>query len=279
MTSRLHLVFIALGLLLVGKVVCGCADNRTPAAPLDGSDVVFDCLPNLDGQLDADELPLSFDVVVDQLVAGDGTTVDLAGAVDERGVRVWDFSADRPGDDRVTVAPQPLAGRWHASSFPGGQFVLGAGDGLEAVYRRDDEALWLLGAASIEEAPPGGRTLLPYLRPVALLRFPLAPGDAWDEVGEVTGGVLSGLPYSGEDRYTIAVDGSGEVKVPYVRFSQAYRVRTDVEVAPAVGGVTVTQRQVSFLFECFGEVVRVVSRTGEPARDFTVAAEVRRFAL
>jgi hypothetical protein len=33
------------------------------------------------------------------------------------------------------------------------------------------------------------------------------------------------------------------------------------------------------LFECFGEVMRATSKTGEKNEDFTVASEIRRFGL
>ena len=35
--------------------------------------------------------------------------------------------------------------------------------------------------------------------------------------------------------------------------------------------------QISFLFECFGEVARATSQPNETNQDFTTAAEVRRF--
>jgi hypothetical protein len=148
-----------------------------------------------------------------------------------------------------------------------------AGDSL-AIYAQDDDALRLLGIAS---ATPD-QTLLAYDPPVALHRFPLADGDAWTESGQV-GGTLNGLPYRSEDTYEIEVDGTGALALPHLAFTQAHRVRTLVTIVPAAGGVTVTRRQVSFLFECFGEVARATSRDGETAEDFTFAAEVRRFSL
>ena len=44
-------------------------------------------------------------------------------------------------------------------------------------------------------------------------------------------------------------------------------------------GASVSRRQVSFLFECFGEVARATSRDDEQAVDFTTAAEVRRLGM
>jgi hypothetical protein len=272
-----NLVLILIGIALVLWALGGCGDNLTPVGDPD-DDRVFECLPDLDGTITAAELPVALGITGDYWVSPAGSQVDLAGAVDDRGVRVWDFGTEAADDQRVALGAEPLAGRWYAGSFPGGQFVLADGE-VEGVYHRDDQGLWLHGLASAEENPAGGTTLLVYQAPVALLRFPLEVGDAWVETGVVMGGTLAGLPYNGTDTYTISVDESGELRVPYVTFEQVLRVRTHVEVAPAAGGITTTQRQVSFLFECFGEVVRVVSRADESAEDFSVAASLRRFAL
>ena len=91
-------------------------------------------------------------------------------------------------------------------------------------------------------------------------------------------GVVQGLPYAGRDTYQIEVSGAGELVLPDVTFTQVLRVRTHLTAQPAVGASR-SQWQVSFLFECFGEVARATSRDGETAADFTTAAEVRRFGL
>jgi hypothetical protein len=245
-----------------------CADNLTPAAPDGGStDDTFACLPDLDGRLAAAELPIALDAAAQYLVATD-EIVSLAGPP-------WDWRAELAGEDKRSFAAAPLATQWYAAAFPAGEFATAAGPGVDAVYSADDDALWLHGLASIEP----DRTLLAYDAPVAVLRLPLAVGDAWTETGTVTGGTLDNLPYSGTDTYEVAVDARGELALPHLRFTDAYRVRTRVTVAPAVGGASVTRRQASFLFECFGEVARATSRDDEPLEDFTVAAEVRRFSL
>lgn len=273
-----NLVLILVGIALVLWALAGCSDNLTPPGVAGDDDAVFECLPDLDGRIEARELPVTVGVAGDYYVSPPGRAVDLAGVVDEGGVRVWDLATEYPDDQRVALGPDALDERWSAPWFPAGTFVLADGD-LDAVYSRDQQGLWLHGLASREENPAGGQTLLVYQAPVALLRFPLSAGDAWQETGVVQGGTLDGLPYNGTDTYTIEVDGSGELWLPYVTFEQVLRVRTHVEVAPAAGGVTTSQRQVSFLFECFGEVARVTSRADEPATDFGVAHELRRFAL
>jgi hypothetical protein len=212
--------------------------------------------------------------------AGAERTVDVAGSVDPSGRYLWDWAADFADDQVLRVAAAPLGAQWYADSFPAGQFVtpLDAAATVDSVYRQDDEALWLLGLASVEADPPEGRTLFVYSAPVAVFRFPLEPGASWVSVGEVRDGLYRGLPYAGRDVYEVSVDGSGRLQLPDVEFTQAMRVRTRVTVEPAVGAPT-SRRQVSFVYECFGEVGRATSRPDEPEEDFTTAAEWRRFGL
>ncbi len=248
-------------------LVLGCSDNRTHLSADGGAGGdVFECLPNLDGRLDADELRAAAGVEATYLV-GTNRTVDLSGPP-------WDWSEDA-GDQKQTFAATRLGDQWYAPVFPDGEFVVPLDGATDAIYAQDDEALWLLGIASV--APD--QTLLPYVDPVAVYRFPLEVGDTWTTVGEVTDGILNQLPYVGTDTYEVEVDAAGEMILPHLRFTDAYRVRTTVTVAPAVGGITVTRRQASFLFECFGEVARATSRNDEPLEQFTLAAEVRRFSL
>ncbi len=269
---------------LLGTLALACDANLTPPAEgVDAGNAEIACLPNLDGQIEAFEVPVTLHTPVDFYVSPDGTAIDLVGQVDEDGKRVWDFSEQSPSDARVQASVAPLAEKWYASSFPGGEFVLptdfGAGSNVDGIYSVDDDGLWLYGVASSEPEPAAGTTLLPYDEPVALYRFPLAPGDAWTEVGTLTNGELAGLPYNGTDTYEVEVDGTGRLELPYISFEQTHRIRIRVVVAPAVGGVTTSRRQVSFLFECFGEVAQATSRVDEPDRDFTTAAELRRLAL
>ena len=273
------LVLVIAGGLLLAAAFLACAENRTPS----GEEVtppLFDCLPNLDGQLDASELPLTLGLEADYFVSPDGTAVDLSGSVDSEGRRVWDFTSATTSDERIAIAAEPIAGKWYESPMSGATFVIPQDSGgLDGAYIRDERGLSIVGLASSEENPPGGRTLLVYEQPVLVLRFPVIPEQAFSAAADIAGGTLNGLPYNGTDTYDVTVDGIGRAELPDVTFTQSYRVRTDVEVAPAVGGVTTTRRQVSFFFECFGEVVRATSRANEPNADFANAAEVRRFAL
>jgi hypothetical protein len=285
----------ALPLLLL---LAACGDNQTtplerqpydPDEPEDvgqGSDTdkipPLTCVPNLDGRIDAAELTEALGVPVSYIISppGQERAVDLSGAVTDSGQRRWDWAQDLAQDRVWTVQAAPITGRWYADRFPGADFVLptGPATGLEAVYQRDDQALRLMGLASADEDPPDGQTLLPYLEPVALYRFPLQPGDEWITTAEVQGGTLLGLPYAAKDTYEVTVDAAGELLLPDLAFAPVLRVRQKVTLAPSVGR-SVSTRQVSFLFECFGEVARATSRIDEPDEDFTTAAEVRRLGL
>ncbi len=269
-----HISTPALALALA--LLPACSENQTPqTSPLPTPPTP--CLPDLDNAITAAEVPTVLDLAAPYLVTA-SAPVDVAGqGADD--TRRWDWSAERLEDTPTDITATALDDQWYAPMFPGGQFVTGSTGGLDGVYARDATAVYLLGLASPEMNPPGGRTLLIYDRPVGVLRFPLTEGDAWTETATITGGTVAGLPYNGTDTYAFAADASGELHLPYVRFTQALRVRTLVTSTPAIGGGTTTRRQVSFWNECFGEIGRATSRANEPAADFTTAEELRRFAL
>jgi hypothetical protein len=263
-------------------VLTGCGDNLThppdrPDYQNDGG-VVLTCSPNLDGQIDGAELKAALDVDVNYLVSppGEERTVDLAGESASTGHLIWDFSKDFATDTKVTIAASTLADKWYQGSFPNGEWVapVDAGGTIEGVYSQDDQAIYLHGIASHEEKPKDGQTLVVYADPVAVYRLPLEKGASWTSVGVVTNAMIKGLPYAGTDTYEVKDDATGELLLHDFTFTQVHRVRTKVTLAPSAGATQVT-RQVSFMFECFGEVVRVTSNTDEAEENFTKAAEVR----
>ena len=262
-------------LLVAAFGLAGCADNVTPAPTASPTPPVA-CLPDLDGTLTAAEVPVVLDTPLDYYV-GTGVTIDVAG--DGSGdTRRWDWSDERAADTIEATVAGALGTRWYAGLFPGGQFVSPGAGGLDGIYAKDDQGVYLLGLASPTDAAPT-KTVLRYTTPVAVLRFPLTEGARWTEVGTITGGTLNGLPYMGTDTYELGADARGELHLPYVRFVDALRVRVRVVSAPAIGGVMTTRRQVGFWSECFGEVGRATSRANEPADDFTTADSQRRLAI
>ncbi len=125
--------------------------------------------------------------------------------------------------------------------------------------------------------PPEGQTRLVYDAPVAVYRFPITAGATWTSTAGVTG-TFDGLPYRGQVTYAARVRDAGELRLPDVTFTEVLPVDFTVTNAPTPG-TPVVQRQVSFLFECFGEVARATSHPGEQSPDFSNAASLRRLTL
>lgn len=271
----------ALLLLLPLSLLTACGDNQTPPTrnPFVGGDAApLSCVPNLDNQIDSTELKPAIDVVASYLInpLGKDRTVDLVGKLDA-GKRVFRFDVDYADDQKLELKATAVSGKWYAASFPSGEFVTAVDSAgtLEGVYKHDTSGLYLLGIASREEAPKEGKTLLVYQAPVVVFRFPLVAGSTWVSTGTVSNGMIRGLTYAGKDVYEVEDDTTGKLVLHDFTFEQVHRVRTKVTVTPSAGIATM-RRQVSFVAECFGEVVRVVSKDNEPAADFTVAAELRR---
>lgn len=278
---------IGLMVCLALVVAVGCVDeNATPIPERQAYEPAeiepLTCVPNLDGKLESSELREAIGVPLTQRVspAGGMPTVDLAGQVDSAGSRRWDFSSDDASDQYLQVEAEAISGKWYASSFAQADFVIDAdGSGrTENIYRRDEEGLYLIGVASSKEDPAEGKTLIVYDQPVALYLFPLETGKNWVSVGTSRNAMVRGLPYAGKDTYKVTVEAVGELNLPDLTFEQAHMVRTEVLIEPAVG-TSISQQQISFLFECFGEVARVTSLSDEDETFFTTANEVRRLAL
>ncbi len=251
-------------------VLAACGTNLTPQP--EPPPELPSCVPDRDGQITVDELPIAYGSTV-TYYAGTMRTINTAAAN-----RHWDLS-EETNDPVVELGPIELKNQWYAASFPAGQFVVDGGGGLDGIYHQDDTALWLDGTASHDQAPATGKTLVRYAQPIAVLRFPIADGDDYSTVAQIPDGIVAGLPFIGTDQVDVDVTGDGSLDVPYVRFSPALRVRTLVTRKPSTGTPVVTRRNTIFLFECFGEVARAESRVDEPAADFTTAAYLRRFAL
>ncbi len=260
-----HLLFLLLA---------ACGVNQTPQ-PEPGP-TLPSCIPDRDGEITADELPLAFGSTVAYYAspAGATRTINTSSAS-----KIWDLTEERADDVVISLGPSELKAQWYAPSFPSGQFAVDGGGGLDGIYHQDDQALWLDGTASHEPAPAAGKTLIRYAQPIAVLRFPIRDGDMYTTTAQITDGIAGGLPFIGTDQVDVDITGDGRLDVPYVRFSPALRVRTGVTRKPSTGTPIVKRRNVIFLFECFGEIARAESRVDETAVDFTTAAYLRRFAL
>ncbi len=274
--------FLSLAVVL-GALACG--ENRTfPEKRAYQPEAVtpLACVPNLDGKIEANELKAALEVPETLVVspAGVHRMVDVAGTIDAQGRRTWNFATDYADDQLAKISASALTGKWFALSFPNGQYVapVDLGAGLLGVYSADGSNLLLHGLASSKEAPPEGKTLLVYNAPVAVQKYPLEVGKSWISVGVVQNGVIRGLPYAGRDTYQVSVDAAGRLELTDLTFTQALRIRTRVTVEPSVGA-SVSRRQISWFFECFGEVARAASLDNEPLEDFTTTSELRRLGL
>lgn len=264
-------------------LLAACSENLTPVEELpayQGTPTpVLDCVPNLDGALTADELRVATDIPVN-FRFNKNVPVDLTGLRDQVGVRVWTWDQPNVGDTLLSVAASTVSDKWYAAHFPDGQFVTGldADGNNEAVYRMDEGGLWLLGLVSADENPAAGQTLIQYTEPVLVTPLPLKKGDTWISVGEVRNATFQGLPYAGRDVYEGKVDDEGELWLPDLRFENTLKVVTQVTSEPSVGQ-SASRVQVSWYFECFGEVARAVSADGVTEANFSTAAEVRRLGF
>jgi hypothetical protein len=252
---------------VIALALAACTTNQTPQP--EPAPTLESCVPNRDGVITADEMPIALGATLSYYVGANRT-------IAQQGMR-WDFSAELADDDVVALGPVALKDQWYAASFPAGQFVVDAGSGLDGIYHQDDQALWLDGTASRDGAM-ASRTLIVYPQPVAVLRFPVAVGDTYTSRAPLAAATINGLPFNGHDDVTIAVVSSGLLAVPYVEFSPVLRVTVSVARVPTAGPTT-SRRSTLFLFECFGEVARAESNADESSAEFTKAAYLRRFAL
>lgn len=267
-------------------LLLACGDNETHsaqnAAYEAGAPAPLACVPNLDGKIDANELSPAYGVAARYLVnpAGQSRTIDLQGRVESGGARVWDYSVPFTDDRIATVIAEKPDDKWYAGSFPGAEFVtpLDLGGRTVTIYARTADEIRILGLASAEANPAEGKTLLVYDPPVTIYKLPLVPGSTHKSTGTTKNATLRGQPYAGRDTYEVTVDAAGKVILPDITFTQALRVRTLVTIEP-IAGATTTQRQVSFFFECFGEIARATSASNEPSVDFSNVTELRRLGL
>jgi hypothetical protein len=246
-------------------ILAACGTNETPQ-PMPAPELPS-CVPNRDGMITADELPIALGATIDYYVDTNQTVDQTL----QNGV--WDLSQER-NDSVIALGPVALGAQWYAGMFPAGQFVVDAGSGLDGIYHQDAEALWLDGTAS--QAMGANQTLIVYPTPLPVLRFPIADGETYSTTANITG-TIDGLPFNGSDQLDVDVTGSGRLDVPYVHFSPTLRVRENA--IRKTGATQVTKRTTIFLFECFGEVARAESKPDETNPDFTTAAYLRRFAL
>lgn len=263
-----------LSMTLLGGFGFACGENQTPYANFVLESPTL-CLPDLNGELSADEFPLLSEGSVEYAIANDQTVGYRLGK-DSEGVSVWDFSTPIEGSQTQSISVlgmQSLGDTWYGSLFPEAQWAI-ANDEQETtvgLYTFDEHSLSMLGLVS----PDNSETQrIVYDAPVSLMRFPMSVGDVFVSEGVIDEGVSNGLPFSGVHRYSVSVGERGELWLPTLRFLDVYRVDTLLEVEPTIGD-TFLVRQRSFYSECFGELVRLQSQINAEDSGFTNVAEIR----
>lgn len=234
------------------------------------------CLPDNNGVIARDELLFVPGATANYRVNPPGTLVTFDPKGSSAGGRPeWDFSSLQGSVVKLTV--EPLRDQWFAASFPGAELASPA-DAAARTYQILDlqpDRVLLLGLASRQK----DQTLIVYDPPVEAMRFPLQPGVRFSATASSKAGAkLNGLPIATRDTYAVAITAEGSLRLPSLRLSRVLRVETTV-TSRAVGGVTAVTRQLQWFAECYGEVVRAVSKTNETNPHFSQATELRRLAF
>lgn len=276
---------------LAASVAVALAACAPAPLPEEGSYIPVElpaCAPNLDGRIDAEELPFVIGATARVRVAAN-VAVDVAGAPGQSSARVWDLTRPDPADEALgLLTTEPMAGQWFQAEFPSAQLagpLVPSADGKSTLLGPivvDEDGVKLLGSASRDESPEEGQTFLKYDEPVLLYPFPLALGVHAETVAVALDGRARGIPLAIEDRFTVDVTAHGEVRLPDLILDDALRVTIRLQRVP-VAGFAVQQVTHVFLNECVGEVARMVSPfvllSDELPDDFDTAAEVWRLSF
>lgn len=230
------------------------------------------CMPNMDGVITREEIPLRAGLNAKFKIAAD-VDIDTHG-VDQNGTRTWDYSDDLAGDHLTILELQKIDSLWFAPKFPTATYAarLAESADLLGVFQLTDDQLLLLGVVS----PDDGlyRTELKYDPAVVVLQFPIEQGKTWTTNSQVSG-VAMGVASVYTEKYESQVDAKGNLVTPLSTFP-VQRVRT--LLTRTVGMMVTTTRSFSFATECFGTVATITSGSNETAEEFTKAAEIRRLS-
>lgn len=240
-------------------------------ANVDGGERI--CSPDHDGVVTRAEVPLRAGLRANFRIATNAT-VDTMGS-SSGGTTTWDYSGALTGDHDELVELLAPGGSWWAASYPTATHAaqLSTSSDNLGVFQITDDALLLLGVVS----PSAGvtQTNLAYDPPVVVLQFPLMNGSTFSTTSTVTGQAV-GVIAAYTETYTSVVDAAGTLVTPFGT-TPALRVRTEMHRTSGIATLT-TQRQFTFVAECFGIAATITSGAFETDVEFTSAAEIRRLA-
>jgi len=254
--------------------VDGVADSGSDAMVDAGGDGGGVCDYVDDGVIERDEMVIEVGLGATYRVNQNApVTVDLVGT-QSGGEPLWDFTGTTPSDQSVVDELLPVGGTWFAADFPDATYVAHLDPDTYGVFRVTDQALSMLGVASVTP----DETLMTYDVPVDLLRFPIGLGDHY-VIDTTSTGTYSWTPlWTVEETYDITVDALGTVVVPAGTF-HALRIRTNLHQFIPYTVFTVDRILYIWVTECFGIVARITSEDDEADNIFTEAAQYRRMTL
>lgn len=231
------------------------------------------CLPNHDGIVSRDEVPLAAGYHAN-FRAAENAQVSTAGTMNGDGTRTWDLTVTFSGDHAEPLQTLDVASQWFGKDFPGASYAAKLSDtsDLLGIFTLTSTALELVGVAS----PSSGttQTELHYTPAVTVLSFPVKSGATWMTATTITG-LAQGIAAAYTEAYQSSVDATGTLKTPYASFDV---LRVNTLLTRNVGGLITTTRTFTFVTDCFGSVASIVSNTDELVTEFTTAAEVSRLA-
>jgi hypothetical protein len=271
-------------LLFAFVVVAGCDPAPYTSEELDYAPVFTapDCRPNNDGVIDANELPFVLGATA-RVRVGENIDLDVDGEVID-GVRTWDLTRPDPTTEpQGGLTLETMEGQWFADRFPEAPLAgpLQPGGGLLGALLPTDDAVLLYGAATKDENPPQGQSLIVYDGPAVLYPLPLTVGASASSTVRAQNAVLLGLQTALVDVYDVEVTAVGTVILPDLILNNSLRVTLRLTRTLLAGDV----QQVThvWLHECLGEVARAVGPAvgidEEAPERFPTAAEVWRLAL
>jgi hypothetical protein len=249
------------------------ADEASSATPLPGADSGT-CVPNNDGTITRDEVPMAVGLRATYLVA-DSVTWDTTGTIGDAGARTWDLTGSLTGDHSVIFEAESPTGAWWASSFAAATFSmpLVASSSDVGIFQVGDESLSLIGVASATSGAED--TEVKYATPIPTLQFPLSLNATWTTTSNVTG-TYNGIPDTTyTENYVTAVDAAGQMKTPFGDFSV---LRVGTVLTQTVGLVKTVTESFVWVAECVGPVAAATSQSNTTTAEFSSDAEVRRLS-
>ncbi|AKU95183.1 hypothetical protein AKJ09_01847 [Labilithrix luteola] len=251
------------------------SSNSVTDAGTDSNAVVDGCVPNKDGIITREEVPLAAGLHATYRVAINESFA-TAGTPQPDGTVLWDLSTSFPSDTSVIVETQPLAGKWYAGDFPNATYAskLSESSTLIGVFETANASLLLRGVVSPTNDTLS-KTELTNKPPVEVINYPLKADATWSTDTTVSG-TYTGVPFTTyTEHYESKVDAKGTLKTPLGSF-QVLRVNT--VLTRTVGFVKTVIRTHSFVTECYGTIAVISSKDNESDEEFSSTAEIRRLS-